>query len=106
LPTNGTKPSDLAEYHTLADHPAATAPWQMAVKHKARFDTPNGLRVCFETRIERSNRKPLVARLGGIPLQQQRSAKITDRRPVWVGYPQGADHTAPGGHVRGLRGHR
>ncbi|WP_367139021.1 MULTISPECIES: reverse transcriptase domain-containing protein [Streptomyces] len=61
---------------------------KMAAKHKARFDTPNGLRVCFEARIERKNRKPLVARFGGIPLQQQRSAKVVDRRPVWVDYPQ------------------
>ncbi|MFJ9448677.1 reverse transcriptase domain-containing protein, partial [Kitasatospora sp. NPDC101235] len=61
---------------------------KMAAKHKARIDTPNGPRVCFEARIERKNRKPLVARFGGIPLQQQRSAKITDRRPVWVDYPQ------------------
>ncbi|MCX4684017.1 reverse transcriptase domain-containing protein [Kitasatospora purpeofusca] len=61
---------------------------KMAAKHKARIDTPNGPRVCFEARIERTNRKPLVARFGGIPLQQQRSAKITDRRPVWVDYPQ------------------
>ncbi|MET9399449.1 reverse transcriptase domain-containing protein [Kitasatospora sp. NPDC002965] len=61
---------------------------KMAAKHKARIDTPNGPRVCFEARIERKNRQPLVARFGGIPLQQQRSAKITDRRPVWVDYPQ------------------
>ncbi|MFI9276287.1 reverse transcriptase domain-containing protein [Kitasatospora sp. NPDC052896] len=61
---------------------------KMAAKHKTRIDTPGGPRVCFEARIERKNRKPLVARFGGIPLQQQRSAKITDRRPVWVDYPQ------------------
>ncbi|WP_323451803.1 HNH endonuclease [Streptomyces yaizuensis] len=60
--------------------------WQP--KHKARIETPNGPRACFETRIERKNRKPLVARFGGIPLQQQRSAKITDSRPVRVDYPQ------------------
>ncbi|WP_369265019.1 hypothetical protein [Streptomyces sp. R35] len=28
-----------------------------------------------------------MARFGGIPLHRQRSAKITDRRPVWVDYP-------------------
>ncbi|WP_174501722.1 reverse transcriptase/maturase family protein [Streptacidiphilus neutrinimicus] len=60
---------------------------KMAAKHKARIDTLAGTRVCFEARIERKNRKPLVARFGGIPLQQQRSAKITDHRPVWVDYP-------------------
>ncbi|MEU1290200.1 reverse transcriptase domain-containing protein [Kitasatospora sp. NPDC005856] len=61
---------------------------KMAAKHKARIDTQNGPRVCFEARIERKNRQPLVARFGGIPLQQQRSAKVVDRRPVWVDYPQ------------------
>ncbi|WP_190344852.1 reverse transcriptase/maturase family protein [Streptomyces venezuelae] len=61
---------------------------KMAAKHKARIDTTNGPRVCFEARIERKNRKPLVARFGGIPLQQQRSAKVVDRRAVWVDYPQ------------------
>ncbi|GAA1240588.1 hypothetical protein GCM10009665_34320 [Kitasatospora nipponensis] len=61
---------------------------KMAAKHKARIDTPGGPRVCFEARIERKNRKPLVARFGGIPLRQQRSAKVVDRRPVWVDYPQ------------------
>ncbi|MFD5430253.1 reverse transcriptase/maturase family protein [Streptomyces sp. NPDC127084] len=61
---------------------------KMASKHKARVDSPNGPRVCFEARIERKNRKPLVARFGGITLQQQRSAKMVDRRPVWVDYPQ------------------
>ncbi|MGD6741679.1 reverse transcriptase domain-containing protein [Streptomyces sp. BH106] len=60
---------------------------KMAAKHKARIDTEQGPRVCFEARIERMNRKPLVARFGGIPLDRQRSALIVDRRPVWVDYP-------------------
>ncbi|MCX5204072.1 hypothetical protein OG897_21790 [Streptomyces sp. NBC_00237] len=60
---------------------------KMAAKHKARIDTDHGPRVCFEARIERENRKPLVARFGGIPLYRQRSAKIADRRPTWVDYP-------------------
>ncbi|WP_406003125.1 reverse transcriptase domain-containing protein [Streptomyces sp. NBC_00829] len=61
---------------------------KMAAKHKARIDTPNGPRVCFEARIERKNRKPLVARFGGIPLQRQRAAELADREPVRVDYPQ------------------
>jgi hypothetical protein len=60
---------------------------KMAAKHKTRIDTEQGPRVCFEAHIERKNRKPLVARFGGIPLYRQRSAKIVDRRPVWVDYP-------------------
>lgn len=61
---------------------------KMAARHKARIDTPNGPRVCFEARIERKNRKPLVARFGGIPLQRQRSAQLADRKPVRADYPQ------------------
>ncbi|MCX4398836.1 hypothetical protein PXH67_03910 [Streptomyces sp. P8-A8] len=61
---------------------------KMAAKHKAKIDTPNGSRVCFEARIERKNRKPLVARFGGIPLQRQRAAELADREPVRVDYPQ------------------
>lgn len=61
---------------------------KMAARHKARIDTPNGPRVCFEARIERKNRRPLVARFGGIPLQRQRAAELADREPVRVDYPQ------------------
>ncbi|MEV5842211.1 reverse transcriptase domain-containing protein [Streptomyces sp. NPDC051985] len=61
---------------------------KMAAKHKARIDTPNGPRVCFEARIERNNRKPLVARFGGIPLQRQRTAELADRESVRVDYSQ------------------
>jgi len=61
---------------------------KMAAKHKARIDTANGPRVCFEARIERKNRMPLVARFGGIPLQRQRAAELADREPVRVDYPQ------------------
>jgi group II intron reverse transcriptase/maturase len=60
---------------------------KMATKHKAKLDTPNGLRTCFEARIERDGRQPLVARFGGIPLQRQRSAKLLDRQPIRVDYP-------------------
>ncbi|WTZ46364.1 reverse transcriptase domain-containing protein [Streptomyces sp. NBC_01390] len=60
---------------------------KMAAKHKTRIDTDHGPRVCFEAHIERENRKPLVARFGGIPLYRQRAAKVVDRRPTWVDYP-------------------
>jgi group II intron reverse transcriptase/maturase len=72
---------------TLAAKHRSSVP-KMATKYKARIDTPNGPRVCFEARIERKNRKPLVARFGGIPLQRQRTAEIADRKPVRVDYPQ------------------
>jgi group II intron reverse transcriptase/maturase len=61
---------------------------KMAAKYKTTVETPNGLRIAFEARIERKNRKPLVARFGGIPLQRQKTAELSDRQPVRVDYPQ------------------
>ncbi|MBZ9645603.1 reverse transcriptase/maturase family protein, partial [Streptomyces sp. PSKA30] len=69
---------ELSQDKTLITH----------ARTKARIDTPNGPRVCFEARIERKNRKPLVARFGGVPLQRQRTAELADREPVRVDYPQ------------------
>jgi hypothetical protein len=54
----------------------------MARKYKTTIDTPCGKRTCFQTSVERAGRKPLVARFGGIPLQRQRSAVLTDRLPT------------------------
>ena len=53
-----------------------------ASKHKAVIATPHGPRRCFEARVERDGRKPLVARFGGIPLRRQRKAVIDDRQPL------------------------
>lgn len=61
---------------------------KMAAKHKARTDTTSGPRICYEARVERDGRKPLVARFGGIPLQRQRSAKLTDRQPIRAARPR------------------
>jgi group II intron reverse transcriptase/maturase len=52
---------------------------KMARKHKAAIGTPHGKRTCFEARVEREGRKPLVARFGGIPLARQEKAVIDDR---------------------------
>jgi group II intron reverse transcriptase/maturase len=51
----------------------------MANKHMAVVVTPHGYRRCFEVRVERAGRKPLVARYGGIPLKRQRRAVLNDR---------------------------
>ncbi len=53
---------------------------KMAAKHKAKIETPHGLRTCFEASVERAGREPLVARFGGIPLKRQKTATITDRQ--------------------------
>jgi Type II intron maturase/AI2M/AI1M-like, HNH endonuclease/Reverse transcriptase (RNA-dependent DNA polymerase) len=71
---------------TLASKHRSTVS-KMARKHRTKIETPHGKRTCFEARIERPGRQPLVARFGGIPLHRQVTAKIVDRQPVRVDYP-------------------
>ncbi|WP_078492538.1 reverse transcriptase/maturase family protein [Streptomyces yerevanensis] len=52
---------------------------KMARKHGATIETPYGPRRCYEARVERAGREPLVARFGGIPLRRQRTAILKDR---------------------------
>lgn len=61
---------------------------KMAAKYKAKIETPHGLRTCHQVVVERSGRKPLVARFGGIPLKRQQKAAITDRIPERIIYPR------------------
>ncbi|MCA1681620.1 MAG: RNA-directed DNA polymerase [Actinobacteria bacterium] len=58
----------------------------MADRYKTTIATPYGPRRCFEARVERDGRKPLVARFGGLPLRRKKHAILTDRtpRPVTV----------------------
>ncbi|MFI1867314.1 HNH endonuclease [Streptomyces jumonjinensis] len=42
------------------------------------MDTPHGPRKCFEVKVERPGRKPLVGRFGGFPLRRQIGAVIHD----------------------------
>lgn len=65
---------------TLASKHRSTVS-KMARKHRTTIKTPHGPRRCFEARVEREGRKPLVARFGGIPLKRQRAAILTDRQP-------------------------
>jgi group II intron reverse transcriptase/maturase len=60
----------------------------IAARHKAKIETPYGLRTCFEARVERDGRPPLVARFGGIPLVRDKGAVLTDRIPDRVPYPR------------------
>jgi group II intron reverse transcriptase/maturase len=55
---------------------------KMAARHKTTIPTPYGPRRCFEARIERDSRKPLVARFGGIPLKRKKDAVLIDRKPI------------------------
>jgi len=70
---------------------------KMAAKHKAKIETRNGLRTCFEARKHREGKPDLVARFGGIILRQDRRAVIIDAAPVPVPYP-------PKELIRRLRG--
>jgi len=59
-----------------------------AAKHKTVAQTRHGPRTCFEARVERDGRKPLVARFGGIPLTRTKDATLVDRVPTPVTYPR------------------
>jgi group II intron reverse transcriptase/maturase len=53
---------------------------KMAARYRATIDTPHGPRTCFEAvRHREGNRKPQVARFGGIPLARNRTAILHDR---------------------------
>ena len=60
----------------------------MAARHKAKIETRDGPRTCFEARKHREGKKDLVARFGGITLRQDRRAVIHDPAPVPVPYPR------------------
>jgi hypothetical protein len=61
---------------------------KVAARHKAKIETPHGLRTCFEAKLARDGKQPLVARFGGIPLKRDRNAVLTDRVPGSVPYPR------------------
>jgi hypothetical protein len=61
---------------------------KMATRHQAKIETSVGLRRCYEAKVERQGRQPLVARFGGIPLKRQRLAVINDRQSVQAPYAQ------------------
>jgi group II intron reverse transcriptase/maturase len=61
---------------------------KMAARYKAKIETSNGLRTCFEARKHRKGKQDMVARFGGIPLKQDKRAVIRDPAPVKVPYPR------------------
>jgi group II intron reverse transcriptase/maturase len=60
---------------------------KMAARHKAKVQTPHGLRTRFEAKVEREGGKSLVAWFGGIPLKRQKNAVLTDRQHTGPVYP-------------------
>jgi group II intron reverse transcriptase/maturase len=59
-----------------------------AARHKAKAETGDGPRTCFEARRRRRGKPDLVARFGGIILRQDRRAVITEPVPVRVRVPR------------------
>lgn len=55
---------------------------KMAARYKAKIETRDGPRTCFEARRKREGKPDLVARFGGIPLKRDRRAVIRDPAPV------------------------
>ena len=60
---------------------------KMAARFKAKIETSDGPRTCFEARKHREGKRDLVARFGGMPLKRDRRAVITDPAPVRAGHP-------------------
>lgn len=71
---------------TLASKHGSTVT-KMARKYQATVATKYGPRKCIQASLERDGKKPLVAQFGGIPLRQQRTAVIQDRRPGTISHP-------------------
>ena len=77
---------------------------KMAARHKAKIETSDGLRTCFEARKHREGRQDLVARFGGITLRQDRRAVIRDPAPVPAPRPRKElISTAPQAGMRTVR---
>jgi group II intron reverse transcriptase/maturase len=57
----------------------------MARKYKATTETANGPRKCFKVVVQRgSDKKPLIAQFGGIPLRRKQDAILVDRQPQFA----------------------
>src|SRR6266705_637092 len=68
-----------------AKHRSSVA--KMAARYKAKIETSDGLRTCFEARKHREGKQDLVARFGGIILRQDRRAVIHDPAPAPAPHP-------------------
>jgi group II intron reverse transcriptase/maturase len=67
---------------TLAAKHRCSTVTTMAARHKAKIETSDGMRTCFEARKRRAGKPELVARFGGIPLRRDRRAVIRDPAPA------------------------
>jgi Type II intron maturase len=65
---------------TLANKHKSTV-MSMVKRYQTNTETHYGKMQCLEVRIDREEKKPLVARFGGIPLRRQKEAVILDINP-------------------------
>jgi group II intron reverse transcriptase/maturase len=61
---------------------------KMAARHKAKIETSDGMRTCFEARKRREGKPDLAARSGGTPLRRDRRAVIRDPAPAPAAVPR------------------
>jgi hypothetical protein len=61
---------------------------KMAARYRAKIETSDGPRTCYEARKHREGKKGLAARFGGITLRQDRRAVIRDPAPAPAPYPR------------------
>jgi hypothetical protein len=54
----------------------------MLRKYRSTIETEHGMRTCLEVRVERKDKRPLIARFGGIPLRRQKRAILVDKNPL------------------------
>ncbi|HZD70776.1 MAG TPA: hypothetical protein VFA45_18330 [Actinomycetes bacterium] len=67
----------------MAWRPSGPAGWPA----RRPAPTSHGPRTCFEARVQRAGRSPLVARFGGIPLKRNKRAVLADRASAGPVYP-------------------
>jgi group II intron reverse transcriptase/maturase len=60
---------------------------KIAALYKAKIETRDGLRTCFEARKHREGKPDLVARFGGISLRHNRRAVVRDPASALAPYP-------------------
>jgi hypothetical protein len=69
---------------TLANKHQTTI-MKMLQKYEVSFQAADGTTYrCLEIQIQREEKKPLVARFGGIPLKRQKSAVLVDQIPISI----------------------
>jgi len=61
---------------------------QMVKKYQTETETPHGKMKCLEVKVERNEKKPLIARFGGIPWRRQDKAVLVDILPLQTVTPR------------------